>query len=338
MATQAKVLVTGGAGYIGSVLTRKLLAAGYHVTVLDNMTYTDIGLRQLYQSPNLIVVRGDIREKADIENAVKGVDSLIHLAAIANDPSGELDPEVTRSTNLRSYPLLLKLARDSGVKRFINASTFSVYGVSDVPNLTEEMPLHPLKEYSICKAKAEEIVAEYNSRDFTTTSLRCATVCGWSPRMRFDLIVNTLTAHAIVNKKITVMGGNQQRPQIHIQDLTDYFVAMLEAPASIIGGQVFNAGAENASISSIADEIRASLDESIQIEIVPPRSDERSYHVSSEKLQRSLGLAPKRGIRNAVDEIANAYSAHLWTNPDDAIYNNVRRMTELLAQKQVLAR
>lgn len=329
MLSKERILVTGGAGYIGSVLTEKLLIKGYNVVVLDNFTYTDMGIRHLYGNPNLTVIRGDIRDREIFQGTLKEVEYIIHLAAIANDPSGELDPELTRSVNYRVYPLILGEAKKAGVCRFINASTFSVYGIRSEPNVTEDLPLEPLKEYSICKAKSEKIVQEFNSPSFVTASLRCATVCGWSRRMRFDLIVNILTYHALLYKKIVVFGGNQQRPQIHIQDITDYFAVLLTAPSHLIAGEVFNAGGQNVSIVEIAETIREVIGENVEIETAPPREDERSYHVSSEKIEKTLGFMPKRIISDAVCDIVNAFQQGFWTDPLDPIYNNVKQMKVL---------
>jgi nucleoside-diphosphate-sugar epimerase len=327
-----KVLVTGGSGYIGSVLTEKLLQRGAHVVVLDNFTYTDMGIRHLLRCENLYVIKGDIRDREAVISAVSGVDYVIHLAAIANDPSGELNPELTKSVNLRAYDLLLEYAKKAGVRRFINASTFSVYGIKSEANVTEDLPLNPQKEYSVCKAKSEVVVREYNSSDFVTTSLRCATVCGWSGRQRFDLIVNMLTYHALLYRKITVLGGEQQRPQIHIQDITDYFIALLHANPQLIGGEVFNAGGQNTSISEIAYTICDVLGDDIDLEFLPPRDDERSYHVSSEKIFRMLGLYPTHSIRDAIKDIAMSYQQGLFADPLDPLYHNVKRMKALEQQ------
>jgi len=326
MGVGQKILVTGGAGYIGSVLTQKLLKQGMRVVILDNFTYTDMGIRHLLPNANLTIVKGDIRDLETVRAASSGVDQVIHLAAIANDPSGELNPDLTRSVNLDAYVPLLVESKKSGAHRFINASTFGVYGIKQEANVTEELPLNPLKEYSICKAKSETIVNNFNAPDFITTSLRCATVCGWSYRQRFDLIVNTLTYHALLYKKLTVFGGEQQRPQIHIDDLTDYFIALLNAPFHLIGGETFNAGGQNASILEIAQTVRDVLDEEIDMELLPPRDDERSYHVSSEKIANVLGLRPKRSIRDAISDIVIAYQKGLFTDPLDSLYHNVKRM------------
>jgi nucleoside-diphosphate-sugar epimerase len=257
------------------------------------------------------------------------VDHVVHLAAIANDPSGDLDPELTRAVNYRAYPVILEEARKAGVKRFLNASTFSVYGIKPDLNVTEGMALHPLKEYSICKAKSEKVVRQFNSFDFVTTSIRLATVCGWSRRMRFDLIVNTLTYHGLLKGRIVVLGGNQQRPQIHVQDITDHFAALLTVPPHLIGGEIFNAGGHNVSIMEIAEAVRSVLDKNVEIETAPAREDERSYHVSSDKLEKALGLRSSRTIEDAIADVMDAHYIGLWKDPTEPLYNNVKRMKQL---------
>ena len=323
------VLVTGGAGYIGSKLVEGLLEAKQNVMVLDNLTYGDAGLLPHYNNPDFSFIEGDIRDAQAIKKAVQGVTSVVHLAAVANDPSGELDPSYIRSVNYDVYPLLLEEAKKAGTQRFINASTFSVYGIQNDFNVDETFPLKPLKEYSICKAGAEEIVRSFSSQEFVTVNLRFATVCGWSPRQRFDLIVNTLTAHALVNKSIIVLGGEQKRPQIHILDLVQVILKMLAVPSDIIAGEVFNVGSENISIMEIANVIKSVLQDDIEIESGLARDDERSYHVNSDKLFNTLGMLPNHTIQDAVQEIASAYKNNLFSDPNDTIYHNVRRMKML---------
>jgi nucleoside-diphosphate-sugar epimerase len=324
-----RVLVTGGAGYIGSVLTRKLVEGGFQVTVLDNLTYTDIGLRDLKSDARLRLVVGDIRDGAAVREAVAGADALVHLAAVANDPSGELDPRLTEEVNLLSYPGLLKEARAAGVSRFLNASTFGVYGKRDDLILTEDEPLFPLKAYSACKAKSEELVRAASGPGFAALSLRCATVCGFSPRLRLDLIVNTLTAYALARGRLVVWGGEQQRPQIHVEDLTDYFVALLGVRAERIDGRVYNAGAENVSILQIAHIIREALGGALEIEAAPARDDERTYRVSSQRLAAELGLVPRRTVRDAVNDLIAAFRAGLFSDPEGELHHNVARMKAL---------
>src|SRR5215468_10004314 len=205
-----RILVTGGAGYIGSVLSRKLLESGYEVTILDALVYSDAGIRRFRDNPHFRLIHADICERAALKSSLTGVDCVMHLAAIANDPSGELDRALTRRVNLDSYPMLLEEAAHAGANRFLNMSSISVYGRSEKTALTEDDPINPLTEYAVCKAESETVVKQFNSAGFTTVTLRAGTVCGWSPRMRFDLCANTLAAQAVARKELTIWGGAQQ--------------------------------------------------------------------------------------------------------------------------------
>jgi nucleoside-diphosphate-sugar epimerase len=324
-----RILVTGGAGYIGSALTRKLLELGYEVVVLDALIFGPASLKQIENNPRLKLINADIRDSAALRSSLTGVDGVIHLAAIANDPSAALDPELTRQINLDVYPALLRESAAAGAGRFINMSSISVYGVNDDDNLTEDDPINPLTEYAVCKARSEMIVRDHHRNTFTTVSLRAGTVCGWSPRMRFDLCANTLAAYAVANKKLTVWGGDQKRPQIHIGDLTDFLVALLTLSADKIGGKTFNAAGQNISVGEVARTIHDVMGGQIELASGPPRADERSYHVSSEKLSRELGLKPKRNVKDAVVEIIDAHKQALWSDPDDSLYHNVKRMVSM---------
>jgi nucleoside-diphosphate-sugar epimerase len=320
-----RILITGGGGYIGSVLTRKLLQLGYEVAIIDTFLFTDIGIKDLWHHPFLSVAKADIRDVGSLRDSLAGVDFVIHLAAIANDPSAELDPQLTRQVNLESYPALLDESIRAGVKRFINISSIGVYGINFTNNVTEEDSLNPLTEYALCKAKSEEVVRQYNGK-LTTVSLRCGTVCGWSPRMRFDLSTNTLTAYAIINGKLSIWGGDQKRPQIHIEDMTDFVIGLLTVSCEKIGGQVFNAAGFNTTVMEIAEIIKEEMRGALEVTNGPPRSDERSYHVSSEKIARELGFTMKKNIRDAVADIIRAYEKRLWRNPDDPLYHNIKVM------------
>lgn len=321
-----RILVTGGAGYIGSVLARKLLESGYEVTVLDALIYSDAGVRRLRDQPHFRLIHADICERAALQRALAGVDSVVHLAAIANDPSGELDRALTRKVNLDSYPMLLEAAAQAGAKRFVNMSSISVYGKSDRAALTEDDPVNPLTEYAVCKAEAETVVKQFNSAHFATVTLRGGTVCGWSPRMRFDLCANTLAAQAVARKELTIWGGAQQRPQIHIEDLTDFIVCTLTSDSEKIGGRTFNAAGHNVSVREIGETIHAVMNGTLRLMDGPARADERSYNVSSEKLSKELGLRPQRTIKDAVVQIIGAHRRGWWSDPDDALYHNVKRM------------
>src|SRR5229473_5287615 len=228
-----RVLVTGGAGYKGCVLVPKLLAAGYEVIAYDLMLFGSGGL---LRSPNLTIVKGDIRDGRAFAAAVKGCDHVIHLACISNDPSFELDPQLSKTINYDCFEPLVLASKDAGVRRFLYISSSSVYGVSDAPEVTEEHPLVPLTDYNKYKGMCEPILLKYQSPDFTTVIIRPATVCGYSPRMRFDLTVNILTNHAVNNGVITVFGGMQKRPNIHIDDVTELYAALLSMPKEKIAG------------------------------------------------------------------------------------------------------
>ncbi|MCE3259186.1 MAG: NAD-dependent epimerase/dehydratase [Bacteroidetes bacterium] len=281
-----RILVTGGAGYIGSVLVPKLLKAGFDVVVYDNLTYTDAGIRGFLGHSSFTFTEGDIRDIDKLKKSLKDVDCVIHLAAISNDPSAELDQSLTREINYEAYLPLIEAAKQAGVQRFINPSSIGVYGINFDNYVGENDPVNPLTEYARCKVKSERLVQEQSSPAFTAVSLRCGTVCGWSPRMRFDLSVNTLTAVGLNNKQLTVWGGSQKRPQIHIDDITRFFVSLVTAPSEKINGKIFNAAGHNTEVMQIAETIKKVLNNELELISAPPRDDERSYCVSSELIQR----------------------------------------------------
>jgi nucleoside-diphosphate-sugar epimerase len=319
-----RVLVTGGAGYVGSRLVPKLLAAGHEVTVLDLYIYGEV----LAAHPGLTEVKGDLRDLAAVERALLGCDAVVHLACISNDPSFDLDPALGRSINYDSFRPLVRAARRAGVRRFVNASTSSVYGLKSTPDVTEDLPLEPLTDYSRFKALCEQILAEERAPGFVTVTLRPATVCGWAPRLRLDLSVNILTNHAINRRVITVFGGEQLRPNIHIDDVTDAYLALLAAPDDKIDGQVFNAGYQNHSIRELADVVRRVVGEDVEIRR-EPTPDLRSYHISSARIARELGFTATRTIEDAVRDLSAAFAGGLVPRPDDDRYHNIRRMKAL---------
>ncbi|MDX2283732.1 MAG: SDR family oxidoreductase [Bacteroidia bacterium] len=321
-----RVYVTGGAGYVGAVLIPKLLDRGYQVSVIDLMIY---GEEVLPDHPHLTKITGDIRDAELLAQTIPGHDALIHLACISNDPSFDLNPELGKSINLDAFEPMVQIARDGGVKRFIYASSSSVYGIKDTDNVTEEMELEPLTDYSRFKAMCEEILARYESPDFTTVTLRPATVCGYSPRQRLDLVVNILTNLAIHKGEITVFGGVQKRPNIHIEDMTDLYCLMLELPAEQISGKIYNAGYENHPVAELAEIVRQVVGPQVNI-ITSPTDDLRSYHVSSEKIRRELGFAPAHSIEDAVSDLKRAFDAGLLPNSlSDPKYFNVKLMQQI---------
>ena len=322
-------MITGGAGYVGAVLTPKLLEMGHKVTVLDLYMYGDGVLEGARQYDGLREIHGDIRDPKAIEAAMEGCDTVIHLACISNDPSYDLDPELGKSINYDCFRPMIKAAKAAGVKRFIYASSSSVYGIKEEPNVHEGLELDPLTDYSKFKALCETVLEEEREPGFTTLTLRPATVCGYSPRLGLDLSVNILTNHAINNGKITVFGGEQLRPNIHIQDMTDLYIKAVEADASEIDGKIWNAGYENHSINKIAEIVRHVIGEAVGIEVTPT-DDNRSYHVSSEKIKTEFGFSAKHTIEDAVRDIKDAFDKGLV--PDsmtDSFYFNIKRMQEI---------
>ena len=303
------VLVTGGAGYKGCVLVPKLLQAGHSVVVYDLMLFGSAGLPS---HPNLKVIAGDIRDTAAYSRAVAGCTDVIHMACISNDPSFDLDPSLSRTINYECFEPMVLASKAAGVGRFIYVSTSSVYGVSDSPEVTEDHPFVPLTDYNKYKGLCEPILFRHQSPEFTCVTIRPATVCGYSPRMRFDLTVNILTNHAYHRGLITVFGGDQQRPNIHIEDITDLYVELLEKPEALIAGEAFNAGYQNQTVNELAEIVKQIVEEEFPGK-APIRigrtttNDPRSYRITSRKILEKLGWAPKRNIQDAVRDLCRAF-------------------------------
>jgi len=325
------VLITGGAGYVGHVLTPRLLERGYQVTVYDKLFF---GCR-LPNHPKLRVVQGDIRDTEKLAPLFEGQDAVLHLACISNDASFELDERLSKTINYDCFEPIVSSAKKAGVKRFVYCSSSSVYGVSNSPEVTEDHPLLPLTLYNKFKGMCEPVLWKHKSDDFTCVTIRPATVCGYSPRTRLDLSVNILTNHAVNKGVITVFGGLQMRPNLHIEDMVDAYELMLSAPHEKIHGEVFNIGFENHSIADIALMVQTIVGEEFpdkgKIDIVTtPSDDNRSYHVNSDKVFRVLGYRPKRTIEDAVRDLARAFRNHLL---DDSFnndwYYNVRTMKRI---------
>lgn len=281
--------------------------------VLDTYTYGREPLEPLRGAANLTEITGDIRDPAAVERSLNGCDVVLHLACISNDPSFELDPALGKSVNYDCFAPLVHAARAAGVSRFVYVSSSSVYGLSDAADVTEDHPLRPLTDYSKYKAACEPQLLALQSPQFTTVVIRPATVCGPSPRMRFDLSVNILTNHAVNRRKILVFGGVQTRPNIHIEDVTDLYVDLVDERAERIAGQTFNAGYANQSIADLATIVREIVGAEfpgapIEIE-TRPTDDLRSYHVNSDKIAAVLGFRTRRTIEDAVRDICRAFRA-----------------------------
>jgi len=326
-----RVLITGGAGYVGHVLTPRLLNAGYEVTVYDKLFF---GCR-LPNDPKLRVVQGDIRDSDRLAPLMEGQDVILHLACISNDASFELDEQLSKTINYDCFEGLVVAAKRAGVQRFVYCSSSSVYGVSNSPQVTEDHPLVPLTLYNKFKGMCEPLLWKHMADDFTCVTMRPATVCGYSPRTRLDLSVNILTNHAVNKGVITVFGGLQMRPNLHIEDMVDAYQLMLTAPHEKIHGEVFNIGFENHSIADIAVMVQkivaAEFPDKAKIDIVTtPSDDNRSYHVNSDKVHRVLGYRPKRTIEDAVRDLSRALRNHLLDDSfDNDWYYNVRTMKRI---------
>lgn len=327
-----RVLVTGGAGYKGCVLVPRLLKAGYEVVVYDLMLFGSSGLPS---DERLRIIRGDIRDAGSYAAAVEGCDSVIHLACISNDPSYELDPALSKTINYDAFEPMVQASKNAGVQRFVYVSSSSVYGISNAAEVTEEHPLVPLTEYSKYKALCETVLDKHRSGNFAAVIIRPATVCGYSPRMRFDLTVNILTNHAIRRGVITVFGGEQKRPNIHLDDISEVYVNMLEYPASLVDGEVFNVGYENHTVGQLAEMAKAVVEREFP-EKAPIRiattgtNDNRSYHVSSRKIAAKLGYRPSRTIEDAMRDLCSAFKAGKFEDSlsnDD--YINVKTVKKL---------
>jgi nucleoside-diphosphate-sugar epimerase len=320
------VLVTGGAGYVGSVLVPKLLAAGHQVKVLDLYIFGDHVLDGVKHHPRLEQIKGDMRNRQILERCVPGCDAVIHLACISNDPSFELDPTLGKSINYDCFFDLVDVSRHSGVRRFIYASSSSVYGIKEEDDVTEDLPVRPLTDYSKYKALCEDILLGARRPGFVTLILRPATICGYSPRLRLDLSVNILTNLAFNKRRITVFGGEQRRPNLHIEDMTNLYVQCLRYGDRQVDGKIFNAGYQNLRIREIAELVKVEVGPDVEI-VTSPTDDLRSYHISSAKIKRELGWEPQHTIQDAVRDLVAAFKAGMI--PDsltDPRYFNIKTM------------
>ena len=320
------IFITGGAGYVGSALVPRLLTEGYKVTVLDLMIY---GQNVIKPHKNLKIIKGDIRDQNLIKKNVVNTDAVIHLACISNDPSFELNPTLGKSINLDAFEPLVKISKESCIKRFIFASSSSVYGIKKEKNVNEEMKLEPLTDYSKFKAECEKVLKKYQSSDFTTVTIRPATVCGFAPRQRLDLVVNILTNLAYHKRSITVFGGNQLRPNIHIDDMVEAYLLLLKTPNNKIAGKTFNAGYENFSVEKLSLDVKSVIGDDVKL-VFSKTDDNRSYHISSEKIRNELGFVPKKNIRDAAQDLKNAFEKKVLENTlENEIYFNIKRMKTL---------
>ena len=323
-----KVFITGGGGYVGTVLTHDLLSKGYEVTVYDKFFYGDF----IKRHKNLKIINGDIRDINLLNNSIFGHEVFIHLACISNDTSFALDEKLSTDINLRAFEPIVKSAKNNKVKLFIYASTSSVYGLSNKKDVKEDHPLKPITLYNDFKGRCEPILLDYLNENFNGVIFRPATVCGYSPRMRFDLTVNVLTKSALQNNLIKVFGGEQLRPNLHIQDYCSLINLFLNIEAEKINGEIFNVGYENYKVKDLAILVKNTIENNFKdfekIEIEYTKSDDpRSYHINSDKIFNFLGVKAKHKIEDAVIEICNAYyNKDFKENLDHIEYYNVKTL------------
>ena len=330
------VFITGGSGYVGSSLVPDLLKKNYFVTVYDILYFGDDFLPK--ENPNLKIIKGDIRDTSKLEKSCRGHDVFLNLACISNDTSYALDEKLSKSINFDAFEPMVIAAKQSGVKRFIYASTSSVYGVSKEKNVTEEHPLVPLTLYNKYKGLCEPILFKHTDKNFDGVVFRPATVCGYAPRQRLDLSVNILTNFAINKNFIKVFGGDQLRPNLHIIDYCEAVEILINADNEKIKNQIFNVGYENMSIGDLAALVKGVVEKEFpkknKIEIIKTSSDDnRSYHINSDKIERILGFKPKRSIELAVKDLCDAFKENKILNSfDNDLYFNVNRLKNISAK------
>ena len=323
-----RVLVIGGAGYIGSVLCRQLLARGYYVRVLDALLYGGDAIRDILDEPRFEFMRGDSRDAQSVVGAMRGVDAVVHLGEIVGDPATSIDFEVTREVNVAATRMLAEVAKGFGVERFVYASSCSVYGASDGV-LTEMSELNPVSEYARAKVAAETILLNMNDQRFNPVILRFATVFGLSPRPRFDLAINVLTAKAIIDGEIPVSGGDQWRPFIHVSDVAQAIVRAIEAPLANVKGLTFNVGGDdlNYTILAAAEEIGRAVPDA---RLVVNRSnvDQRNYRVSFARIRRELDFTPQVSLQEGIAELAAAIREQRVGHYSELRYSNFRTLSD----------
>jgi nucleoside-diphosphate-sugar epimerase len=327
-----KIFITGGAGYCGSRIVPQLLLKGYRVTVYDLMIF---GYDCMVDHENLKIIKGDIRDINLLEKSCEEHDVFINLACISNDASFALDEKLSTSINLDAFEPMVLASKRSGIKRFIYASSSSVYGLSKEKNVKEDHPLVPLTLYNKYKGMCEPLLFKHTDKNFTGTIFRPATVCGYSPRLRLDLSVNILTNYAINKNKITVFGGDQLRPNLHIQDYCDLVEMLISADKKNIENEIFNVGYQNLSINEISLVVKKVVEyeypdkKDINIEKTST-DDNRSYHINSDKIYKKLEFKPKYSIEHAVTELCKKFKeGNIKNSFEDDIYFNVKRFKRL---------
>jgi len=323
-----KILVIGGGGYVGSLLVERLLKLKYEVKVLDLFLFEkpNILFNNHKNSSLLTIIKGDIRDEDLLRNIISSVNVVIHLACISNDPSFDLDPKLGKSINYDCFYPLIKICKQNNIERFIYASSSSVYGVKDIPNVTENLTLEPLTDYSKFKVLCEDILLNESGNSICSTILRPATVCGYSKRTRLDVIVNILTNNAYNKRKFIINGGSQKRPNIHIEDMVSSYISILKCEKKLVNNQIFNVGYENLNLLEIGQLVKEVVGEDVSIEF-EKTNDLRSYHISSKKILDKINFYPKFSIKDAIFSLINAFEANLLKNSlQDPKYFNIKTM------------
>lgn len=320
-----KIFLIGGAGYVGTELVPMLIQRGYQVTVYDLMIYGS----NFEANKNLNIIKGDVRDIKNLSEKIKGHDYVIHLACISNDPSFELNPKLGKEINYDCFQPLVKISKELGVKHFIYASSSSVYGIKDSDNVNEESTLEPITDYSKFKMDCEKILLDQVNNNFISTIIRPATVCGYSKRQRLDLVVNILTNLGYHTGEIKVFGGKQLRPNIHIHDMCRSYIEVIETEINKIENQIFNVGFENHSVEKLAQMVRDNLENEVDIKYVET-NDERSYHISSEKIQKQIGFKPEKNINDAIKDLIKAFDRKEFSKTlENEDYFNIKRMQSI---------
>lgn len=327
-----KVLLTGGAGYLGSVLSRKLLDKGYGVRCFDRLYFGEFPVEDLSKNKDFELVKGNILNFESFPGLLDGVDAVIHLAGLANDPTAELDPGLTRLVNYEAPCAIARTAKAKGVKRFIFASSCSVYGKSPVNTVSEDSPLNPVSIYAESKSLAEGEILKMKDDAFHPLCLRQATLYGVSPRMRFDLAINLMIMHAVAKKKIFIFGGGDQwRPFLHVEDAAEAFIHCLDQPVETVSGKIYNLGSteDNYRIADLAHAVKKHVD-GVDLDKVPDNPDRRSYRVDCERIREELAWSPRKRIEDGIKEIKEFVLQRKSEGFDNSRYYNIKTLQEFI--------
>ncbi|MDQ2785954.1 MAG: NAD-dependent epimerase/dehydratase family protein [Chloroflexota bacterium] len=328
----APVLVTGAAGYIGSILVRRLLHRGYHVRVLDRLMYGDDAIRDVLSHPRLEMVVADFRDRMVAARAVQGVSAVIHLGAIVGDPACAIDEDFTIGTNFEATRILADAARRAGVGRFVFGSTCSVYGAS-AEMLDETSALNPVSLYANTKIAAERALLDLRDADFAPVIMRFATAYGHSYRPRYDLAVNVMTAKAVTDGQITIHGGDQWRPFVHVDDIARALVLALEAPVATVAGETFNVGSDeqNHQLKEVGEIIQRLIPHAAVLtnDLV---TDKRNYYVQFTKIRETLGFTPAHTLVESIFEMKEALDTGEVLDYQDRRYNNHQFLSQIVSE------